>query len=174
MTTLTSRTATSRTAMTKQRTQAPATHTTLPPVSFDTRLELASIGMDVVLSGCDGVQEAHQQAADATAEADRYSAAPETHEAVTQPLSPEAERVLKYAATIIRVRGWTRGEWVSDCGAVCAMTAVRIAAGGDSKVFNEAEDELLRRTGSGFGSVMVWNDRGGRTRDEVLRLLEGS
>lgn len=172
------------TATTEQQTQAPAARTELPPVDltptasvdFDTRLMLTSVYMDVVLSGCDGVQEARQQAADAIAAAGRYSAEATRYAAVTaQPETYTSSRILATAADIIRSRGWVRYDWTREDGAVCALQAIRLAAGGANERSSEAGALLLERirqqTGERFGTVPAWNDRRERTVADVLHLL---
>lgn len=162
-------------------TQAPAARTELPPVDltptasvdFDTRLMLTSVYMDVVLSGCDGVQEARQQAADAVGEAERYSDQLSSWQPRTEPtVGAVAQRVLIGAAQLIRERGWIQGAWDNTSGAMCLWGAVRVASrryGGEDAEL--AALEVVRdRIGHGV-SIAGWNDRRGRTVGEVLTVL---
>lgn len=147
-------------------TQAPAvTGPQSATPDFDTRLMLAGVGMDVRLSLHDGVQEAHQDAADATAAADRYSVARLPYEDTRTPV----HRILARTADVIRERGWVQCAWTGEDGSVCMMMAVSIADT-DGNVFIDAHEELARRT-SPLGPTS-WNDAPGRTREEVLALLE--
>ena len=138
------------------------------PIDFETRLMATGILMDVVLTG---TEDAHQAAADARAEAERYLA---DCTGVQGPQSPP-NAVLRRAGDIIRSRGWTQGTWADEDGAVCPRRAVSLAAGYDTAAEADALAVLLSRIRDEFGdsssSVAGWNDRAGRTRADVLRLL---
>ena len=72
-------------------------------------------------------------------------------------------------------RGWCQGRSFavsSQEGACCILGAVQIAASASDEPslgFGRAVHELSVRTVSG---ISVWNDRAGRTADEVIALLE--
>lgn len=145
-------------------------------IDFDTRLMGAGIFMDFVLGNHSAVQEARQAVADAIAAADRYSAEAGRLEAATRP--PETFRshpVLKRAGDIVRSRGWHQGSWTGENGAVCALMAIRLAAGGNERTEADAVAVLLDRIRYEFAdrasSVPGWNDRRSRTRADVLRML---
>ncbi len=148
------------------------------PMDFDTRLMLRGIQMDVTLSGMDGVTEAHAAAIDALAGAGTYSDQLKRWQPVTA--APEAVRgagVLRQAAHLIRANGWCQNDWTAEDGAMCLMTAIRVASAGNDSLAASAEMLVLERIriqfGTGYRSQAVpyWNDQPGRTEDQVLSLL---
>lgn len=146
-------------------------------IDFDTRLALASVGADVLLSQ-HGTEEAHAAVTAAVAEASGYGTAAPLLGALAADQSPEtfeSHPVLKRAGDLIRARGWCQGDFQAANGALCALGAIRRASGGDARTEAEAVDVLLERIASVVGhnafSVPGWNDQIDRTRDDVLRLL---
>jgi len=86
----------------------------------------------------------------------------------------------KKAAEVIETRGWHRGSYIGQNGAVCMLGALHIAAFGNAVgcdltnsleariAFNEAKESI------GLKSIPKWNDRKGRTKNQVIeRLLKG-
>lgn len=162
--------------MTATITNTPAATDPSPvTVDFDTRLMLTGISMDVRLGDDTAVSEARQAVADAIADADRHRCQSGRWEAATrQPETFRSHPVLRRAGDLIRERGWHQGSWDNSEGAVCAWQAVKLAAGGDTNAETNAVATLLDRIRREFGdegSVSGWNDRQGRTVDEVLRVL---
>lgn len=161
---------------TAPKTRPTARAVELPPIDFDTRLMGVHVLMDVLLGDDPSVQEARQAVAAAIAAADRYSAEASALEgALAPPETFVSHPILKRAGDIIRDRGWHQGSWTSDQGAVCALQAIRLAAGGQPGSEQDAVAALLVRIrhafGDGASSVPGWNDRRDRTRADVLRLL---
>lgn len=145
-------------------------------MDIDTRLTLASIYMDVILSRDPAVREARAAVAEAIADADRYAAEANRWEAVTAPPSVfKSHPILKRAGAIVRERGWHQGHWTSEQGAVCALAAIRLAMVTVPGREGDAVSVLLDRIRHSFGesslSVPGWNDRQARTEGEVLSLL---
>lgn len=146
-----------------------------PNVDFDTRLALASAGMDAIHAHNHGVTLAEAHTA--------VQAAQEAPELLAEEVRPfQPHPVLKAAGDLIRVRGWVQGAFESPDGALCAHGAIRVAvlrtvhsAGSVGSLESAALDELCRRiTAAGQGnpgtSVSRWNDSRGSV-DEVLKLL---
>lgn len=85
---------------------------------------------------------------------------------------------LRKSANILEEYGWCRGSFTDDVGQHCAVGAVRAAvvvseltsAVGGGSVSNQilgalcASDSRIKK----FGSVVLWNDQGDRTKEEVL------
>lgn len=136
-------------------------------IDFDTRLALASAGMDAVLAHRHGVTLAEARDALAGAQEAPELLAPEAPAFEPHPL-------LKAAGDVIRVRGWVQGMEVAWDGKVCALGAIRIAAARRCEDDNDAVVELLNRiaadTNRAYG-ISMWNDRPGQTKDNVLKLL---
>jgi hypothetical protein len=141
-------------------TYAPAV--TTPAVDFDTRLTLASAGMDAILAHNHGVTLADAHAAVLAARE-----APELLDPEPQPFTPHP--VLKAAGDVIRARGWIKNSYGGLTGPVCAMAAIRTVLYGDNwsdLATNDGEvgpvDELLDRIAAEVGhrdwSVPMWND----------------
>jgi hypothetical protein len=170
------------TAHTRPAVNTPATQPDPGPFApdFDTRLMLASIGMDVLLARAGGqaLADAHAAVTAAVAAADRYGAEAVALEGLTaaqRPVTHRSSRILARAADIIRDRGWHQGDWTDSQGAVCALQAIRLAAGDDTDAAADAAAVLLDRIRNQFGdhasSVPGWNDRRERTEADVLYLL---
>lgn len=141
----------------------PASAEELPPVDLETRLTLASAAMDALLAHRHpGVlEEAH--------------AAVQAARCLVQPVPARwrPEPVLSRAAVIIRERGWARHVWTGPGGELCALAAIRLAAGGDRAAETRAEAELRRRIAVVTGvlaGVACWNDSRS-SASEVLSLL---
>ena len=79
---------------------------------------------------------------------------------------------LQRAANLIRERGWVQGCYKTDDGAMCISMAIYLAAEpeGVDAALRRVQDGLLAR-GWQCG-LIAWNDVDGRTKDEVLALLE--
>lgn len=140
-------------------------------IDFDTRLALASVGADVLLSQ-HGTEEAHAAVTAAVAEASGYEAAAPLLGALTADQSPETFRshpVLKLAGDLIRKRGWVQHQFEAEDGALCTLGAVSEASSRTSADYYDATQELIRRIGD--VAVAAWNDQRGRTVDDVLRVL---
>jgi hypothetical protein len=131
----------------------------LSPLAMDDRLDQASLRFDVNTAGIE---------------------LPEAPEILTAPM-PAAEtqtpatvdEVYAEAARLIRAHGWICG-YVGHAGVgYCAIGAVRKAAGGESRLSDDACDALLDRIRRQFPdapSVGAWNDA--QTGPEsVLRML---
>lgn len=139
-------------------------------VDFDTRLELASVGMDVLLSNI--TDRPDETAPLVVAVIDEAAELLEAETAAQPAFAPNA--VLKAAGDVIRVRGWAQGVLMDHQGCVCALGAIRAAAGNVLGAF-EAEEELLRRIHAtpewkNLG-ISSWNDRLDRTEDQVLSFM---
>lgn len=163
--------------MTATITKTPTT-TNHGPVAadIDTRLILAAIFMDVRMGSDPAVRKARQEASDAIAQADRYSDQAGRLEAVTrQPETFRSVSILRQAADIIRARGWAQRDYTADNGSVCILQAIHTVTGGTGAASEGALDVLRDRIRREFGedasSVPVWNDRPGRTVEDVLRIL---
>lgn len=145
----------------------------LPSADLDTRLMLASIGLDVTLDhAADGaLAEANAAATAAILEA----------QSTPDPRRDyEPHPVLQRAAQLIRERGWVQGVYTAPGGSLCAMAAIREVLYGPMWAYapsdqreRDAAGELMRRikndTGVAF-SVPKWNDTRSSEAD-VLRLL---
>lgn len=143
---------------------------------IDTRLMLAAIFMDFSMGSDPAVREARQEASDAIAEADRPGPSTGRLEAVTrQPETFRSASILRQAADIIRARGWAQRDYTADNGSVCILQAIHTVTGGTGAASEGALDVLRDRIRREFGedasSVPVWNDRPGRTVEDVLRIL---
>lgn len=151
------------------------TETGAAAIDIDTRLTMAAAGMDAILGHKHGeiLTEASEQLAAVKEAAAEQSAADNP--------SRGHNKILKAAGDLIRVRGWTKGTYVNESGALCTLGAIRTAARGvgwfgkphtDEEL--RAMGELLRRISAEFGpdhlSIPRWND-GARDVNEVLKLL---
>ncbi len=139
----------------------------LPDVDFDTRLALASAGMDAILAHKHGVTLA--EAARALKVAEEADLLP------SRQFKPN--RTLAEAGYLIRRKGWTRNTFENHDGAMCAMGAIRGACYGpgwqhmptDGREHNAIE-ELMNRIAADTGemfSIPQWND----TRPDVSHVL---
>jgi hypothetical protein len=89
--------------------------------------------------------------------------------------------VLLGAADYIERHGWCQGTSVID-DAVCAGRALMIAAGYDASTSERAGHRLMRFVGSTDGevpgrwttTVPDWNDKEGRTKEEVVEALRSA
>lgn len=143
-------------------------------VDLDTRLAMASAGMDALLKFKHGAALVGAQAAVRRIES-------EAELLGLDPTGFRPNRTLKAAGDLIRKRGWTKGVYSSGDGALCAMGAIREAVYGPRWMQQElgypaersAVEELLNRIAIEVGncySVPKWNDTRAN-QDEVLRLL---
>ena len=84
----------------------------------------------------------------------------------------DAQKDLERAANLIRERGWVQGCYTTDDGAMCASTAIYLATGSTSihTALQSVQRKLLARGWQ--RGLIAWNDVDGRTKDEVLALLE--
>lgn len=163
------------TATQNHATAAPARpDPTTPDVGLDTRLMLASIGLDVTLGHAVGSALAEANAA-ATA------AILEAQNTEDPKVTFEPNAYLAEARAIIESRGWIKGEYGSTTGAVCAMSAIREAVYGPEWGCLPTDDretgpvnELLARiaddTGTTAYSIPAWNDSRDSV-DDVVKLL---
>lgn len=144
-----------------------------PDVGLDTRLMMASIGLDVTMAEAVGRDLAEANAA-ATAAILEAQSTPDPYPGY------EPHPVLQRAAQLIRERGWVQGVYEAPGGRLCAMAAIREAVYGpmwsvtpSDQRERDAAYELMRRikddTGTSF-SVPSWNDSRSSV-DDVLRLL---
>lgn len=151
------------------------TTATLSTPDLETRLALASAGMDAILAHRHGdvLDEAQAAVQDAVAEASLTE---------TLPVDPafQPNPVLAKAGRIVARRGWTKGTYSSEKGEVCAMGAIREAIYGPrwNMGVTDAREEgpisvLLDRIAADLGCRMGipgWNDSRESAAD-VLRLL---
>ena len=160
----------------------------LPAVDLDTRLTLASAGMDALIA------ERHPAAAEANEAAEAVTGG-SSHTGQGWPVTlgkirtgksvgelleevPDAltasHPVLRLAADAIRTRGWAKGTYQDDSGAVCALGAIyAVTSGPDSSEANDAVRTLLARIGTSVGremTVPAWNDSR-PDREDVCRLM---
>jgi hypothetical protein len=96
---------------------------------------------------------------------------------------PEWKRILLRAHEIIEERGWCQAKLVSSEGHVCLEAAISLAACGTP--YHEADWEMSEAAAQAFAEMKrrvffnrgedhrlwSWNDRPGRTKDEVLKLI---
>lgn len=139
-------------------------------VDLDTRLALADLAMNVRLDQAllrYAVSTAHLPD---TAPAEL--AAPPAEEPVApepQPTVSPLAAVFRGALRILDERGWTRGALRDDQGAVCAVGAIRAAAGTDRGLADDACAALLAVIQTRFAADTLpsWNDT--QTHDGPLR-----
>lgn len=101
-------------------------------------------------------------------------------EAETPASLDEVGRVLMKAAEIIRERGWCQNRFEDSAGRVCAMGALKVAAGMPADIMGavlppaafKARDRLQNHL-NGRGPHK-WNDDADRTADEVIAALESA
>lgn len=90
---------------------------------------------------------------------------------------PDVAKVLETAAEVINERGWCQGIYRKDSGEVCAIGALvtadcRLELGGQAYPRAVgAVSGAAHRLDPEVMSVVEWNDRPGRTKDEVVQLL---
>jgi hypothetical protein len=105
-------------------------------------------------------------------------------ESVQEHLKPaldDAAKLLLKAAAIMEERGLAQGEYVLGNGAVCIYGALYTAQDAvkcmrdadDHPVFREAKGRLSDNLMNGPGGMGIinWNDKLGRTKDEVVAKL---
>lgn len=138
------------------RTLTPATAQTAPALTLEERLTLSSLAMDGRLDQAAvafEVNTAHMPA--------------KRGEILAAPMSAPARRpdtvadVLREAARLISTHGWRTGYVGNAETGYCLIGAVRAAAGGNRRLEDAAETDLLNRIRSQFPdalSVGAWND----------------
>jgi hypothetical protein len=139
-----------------------------PPLTLDERLTLTSLAIDARLdtaSADHAIRTAHIP-----------TEAPELLAPPPQPCQPTTvEEVLEEAARLIRTHGHMCGYVGSAATGYCLIGAIRAAAGGNRRLEDAAEDEVLkriRREQPDILSVGAWNDAQHSDRP-VLRILGG-
>lgn len=85
----------------------------------------------------------------------------------------EASRLLLKAAAEIEKRGWCQEALVNGAGNVCILGALNVVDSGSATVSpdNAAQTEAYLRLIDSIGCVSGWNNRFGRTKDEVVAKL---
>ncbi len=83
--------------------------------------------------------------------------------------------VLRDAANLLRERGWAQGTYYRG-GGYCLLGAIRMARFG-GLIISDHDDLLYRSVMDAVGSrihrdIPDWNDVPGRTKEEVILLLE--
>jgi len=145
------------------------THTATPTaVDFDTRLELAALGMDVRLDQAAlafAVNTAHLP--DTVVDLTDVPLQPMLAPAVT-PIAA----VLRDARSVLAGRGWTRGGLRDEQGAVCLGGAIRVAAGPDRGLADDACAIVLDAIRRQFTAETLpsWNDQQA-SAGPVIRIL---
>lgn len=160
------------TTATQIPTTAPAV-TAPADATFQTRMDLAAIGIDTLMA---------VRAGEALAEANAAATAAilEAQSTVDPRPDYDPHPVLQRAAQLILERGWVQGVYEAPGGRVCAMAAIREVLYGPDWTYQasdqrerDAAGELMRRikedTGTAF-SVPMWNDTRGSVHD-VVRLM---
>jgi len=159
----------------------PDTFQSLPPISFEMRLELSHAAMAVLLDIPEDTQTALSAA---LKEADGLAVAgvlaEQQRAAQQRPELFQSQPILKAAGDLIRARGWTKGAYDDARGQLCAIGAIRVTTRGEAWEYHpepagerDAVNVLLDRIADEFGpglSVPGWNDRQDNVND-VLRLL---
>lgn len=98
----------------------------------------------------------------------------------------ERKRVLVSAINVLNIRGWTQGTYTNAVGEVCLLGALNQVCYGDADGTTEDRhpadhlkyetlkfvESLIYKTASWATSAVTWNDRAGRTKEEVVALLE--
>lgn len=89
----------------------------------------------------------------------------------------ETADILEKAAEVLDARGWCQGHYQDDQGQLCAVGAIRVATWGTARWdHSNAVEYLASRMAQeamsahlGVEDIAVgWNDRPGRTKDEVI------
>lgn len=85
----------------------------------------------------------------------------------------EATKVLRDAADLLERVGWCQG-YLEDNGKVCMVGALRAA--GMLRLGRGPYRELVARVSQQIGhcSWLQWNDRPGRTKEEVIAKLRSA
>jgi hypothetical protein len=89
----------------------------------------------------------------------------------TNPPSDGVARDLENAATLLRERGWCQGRFHDSRGRSCAAGAIRVVTGDTDAEL--AARRALRRVVGGE-AIALWNDKIGRTAEEVITALESA
>lgn len=94
------------------------------------------------------------------------------------------QQILNRAADIIEQAGWTQGALALDdagrptgslspiAACYCTIGAIQKAASGHKRVIEHADAAL--RTHLGIQDTVMWNDKAGRTKEEVIAALRGA
>jgi hypothetical protein len=91
-------------------------------------------------------------------------------------MSPK-EIIVKTKQAILD-RGWVKGDQSPE--GVCLLRAIEIGAGCSYRSFPNSPDaqmaymSVVQATGARKGAISCWNDAPGRTRDEVLAVLDAA
>lgn len=148
------------------------TRTATPPVDLDTRLALASAGMNALLAQAHlvfDVNTAHLPNSPVVdlALVDLPATAPQA-----APAASPFAAVYLAAIDVIRERGWTRAHLRDEAGAVCAVGAIRAAASRDRGLADDACAHLLNVIQREFTAETVpsWNDSQ-TSAESVIRIL---
>lgn len=154
-------------------------------VPLETRLEMTSVAMDVLLSNaCQAVGHSSPETVRAVAEALSSSPVPGVLpsrlelQAIAKmygvPTTPQ--EVLLKAADLIRKYGWTQWQLEDDEHRICLSAAVLLA--GRHDFFGLAQDAMalllsrIQREYAWIRSVPEWNDGPYGSRHGALRFLE--
>ena len=88
------------------------------------------------------------------------------------PVLDDASRLLLRAAALIEERGWCQGAYFSG-ERLCAMGALHMASGGRiGDAFTAVGSVAIERLWKKLPTVIPdWNDRPGRTKEEVVAKL---
>lgn len=86
-------------------------------------------------------------------------------------MSAQVAQDLRAAAEVLERDGWTQDESISDSGQHCAIGAIVEAVDKDMSRENPAYYTFRDYLGQ---SVSRWNDRKGRTADEVIDALRAA
>ena len=87
------------------------------------------------------------------------------------PPSPAGDR-LRAARQYIIDHGWIQGALVRSDGCVCLMGALSLSGPTDDyDLYSDAHYALIKTVRSG---LPYWNDKPGRTKDEVLAALSSA
>ncbi|MET4238574.1 hypothetical protein [Bradyrhizobium sp. RT10b] len=93
-------------------------------------------------------------------------------------MTPTAEGVLTSAKALLEREGWREpGRWPTDTGRRCSHEAILDACNGSAKMQGKPAIFILSRIvapdGRGTSIELVeWNDRRGRTREEVMSAFD--
>lgn len=82
--------------------------------------------------------------------------------------SKEVKEGAKATADYLRQHGWKQGEDGEEGGPCCAYKAMDITC--SDETVTELKNVILKKTNSIY--VFMWNDKRGRTQEEVLALFD--
>ncbi|MFI8448229.1 DUF6197 family protein [Streptomyces erythrochromogenes] len=136
-------------------TAAVPTRSAAPALSLDERLALTGLAMD------DRLDHAGLAVDIRTAAIEIPEILVDPLPAATPAVPATAEEVLQEAARLIRAHGRICGYVGSAATGYCAIGAIRAAAGGDSRLEDEAEALLLKRIRAEQPDVLsvgAWHD----------------